>query len=186
VNLSQAYHFTEIRPFAYNVLFATRQTKEFIMQKTVKPIPDGYNTITPHLTFKDAKKAIEFYKKALGAKEMECHQMENGKIIHATLKIGNSMLMLADEFPEHSCGISTPHQLNGTTAMFHLYFDNVDVAFNQAVSAGAKVKMPLADMFWGDRYGQLEDPFGHLWSMSTHIADVSSEEVEKGTKQCCK
>ncbi len=96
------------------------------------------------------------------------------------------MLMMADEFPENSCGISTPQALKGTTVILHLYMQDVDAAYNRAVSAGAKVKMPLADMFWGDRYGQLEDPFGYIWSMAAHIADVSEKDIEKGSKECCK
>lgn len=157
------------------------------MSKKVKAIPDGFNTITPYLTLKDSAKAIKFYKEAFGAKEIEVNHSPDGRIMNAILQIGNSMLMLSDEFPEFSsCNIMPPHSLKGTTTMFHLYVEDVDAAFNQAVKAGAKVKMPVEDMFWGDRYGQLEDPFGHLWSIATHIADLPAHEVEHGAQECCK
>lgn len=155
------------------------------MPKPVKAIPEGYHSITPFLSFKGASKAIQFYKKAFGAVEMECHHTEDGRVMYAALKIGDSMMMLADEFPEGSFGISAPENLKGTTALFHLYVNNADVAFDQAVAAGAQVKMPLADMFWGDRYGQLVDPFGHLWAIATHIADLSAAEIQTGSKECC-
>ncbi len=150
------------------------------MAHKVKPIPEGYHTLTPFLSTTNAAKAIEFYKNAFGAHEIEKHAGPDGKIMHAVLKIGNSLIMLADEFPEHSCGASTPKSLKGTTVMFHLYVEDVDHAFEKAKKAGAEVTMPVADMFWGDRYGQLRDPFGHLWSIATHIADYTPEEMEKG------
>lgn len=156
------------------------------MPKQVKAIPEGYHSITPFLSFKGATKAIEFYKKAFGAQEMECHLSPDGRVMHAVVKIGDSMMMIADEFPENSCGISAPENLKGTTALFHLYVNNADEAFERAVKAGAKVQMPLADMFWGDRYGQLVDPFGHIWSIATHIADLSDAEILAGAEECCK
>ena len=141
----------------------------------VNPIPDGFHTLTPHLTMKDAAAAIEFYKKAFGAVELERHNGPDGKsIMHATLKIGDSRFMLNDEFPE--MGGKGPLALGGTPVTLHVAVEAVDEAFARAVAAGAKVTMPLADMFWGDRYGQLEDPFGHKWSLATHIEDVSPEE----------
>ncbi len=156
------------------------------MTQKVKAIPNGYHTVTPFLSLKDASKAIQFYQHAFGAQEIEKHQAPDGKIMHAVLKIGDSLIMLADEFPQHSCGISAPHSLKGTSAMFHLYVEDVDTAFDKALQAGAKVKMPVADMFWGDRYGQLEDPFGHLWSIGTHKADLTPEQVNKGAEECFK
>ncbi len=156
------------------------------MSKKVKPIPEGYHTLTPFLSIKGASKAIEFYKQAFGAIELECHRFEDGRVMHAAIQIGDSRAMLADEFPENKCGISSPQNLKGTTAVFHLYVSDADAAFDKAVKAGAKVKMPLADMFWGDRYGQLEDPFGHIWAIATHIADKNEEEVQEGAKQCMK
>jgi PhnB protein len=156
------------------------------MTQKVKSIPDGYHTVTPFLSLKDASKAIQFYQHAFGAKEIEKHHAPDGKVMHAVLKIGNSLIMLADEFPQSNCGISSPHSLKGSSAMFHLYVEDVDAAFEKALKAGAKVKMPVADMFWGDRYGQLEDPFGHLWSLGTHKADLTPEQVEQGAKECFK
>ena len=117
------------------------------MKPKVKPIPDGYYTLTPHLSIKDAAKAIKFYKDAFGAKEVEVCDTPDGKIMHAVLKIGNSLLMLADEFPEYGCGISSPKSLKGTTSMLHLYVEDVDASFNKAVKAGAKVIRPVEDQF---------------------------------------
>lgn len=141
------------------------------MSKKVKAIPEGFHTITPYLTLKEAAKAIKFYKDAFGAKEVDVNYSPDGKVMHAILKIGDSLIMLSDEFPESDFGVSTPHSLKGTTTLFYLYVEDVDTAFNKAVKAGGKVKTPVEDMFWGDRYGQIEDPFGHLWSLATHIAD---------------
>jgi PhnB protein len=152
----------------------------------VKKIPDGYRTLTPFLSLKEAAKAIEFYQKAFDAQLVERHDTDDGRIMHAVMQIGDSLVMLADEFPEYGCGITSPQQLKGSSVLFHLYVEDVDAAFDKAVKAGAKVNMPVADMFWGDRYGQLEDPFGHHWSIATHIADFSTEEIEQGAKQCCK
>lgn len=146
-----------------------------------KTIPDGFHTITPYLTLKDASIAINFYKEAFGAKEMEINHSSDGRIMNAVLKIGNSLIMLSDEFPEFTSGVLPPHTLNGSTVMLHIYVEDVDAAFNKAVKAGAKVIMPVDDMFWGDRYGQIEDPFGHLWSLATHIGD----RPELDRKDCC-
>ncbi len=147
------------------------------MPATAKPIPEGFRTITPHLVVRDAAKAIEFYKRAFGAVVLgESHDSPDGKITHAELKIGDSNLMLNDEFPPH--GVS-PQALGGSPVTLHLYIEDVDALFNRAVSAGAKVTMPLMDAFWGDRYGQLVDPFGHRWSLATHKEDVSREEIKK-------
>jgi uncharacterized glyoxalase superfamily protein PhnB len=150
----------------------------------VKPIPDGMNTVTPYLVCKDAARAIEFYKKAFGAEEGGRLSAPDGKkVLHASLRIGDSALMLADEFPDW--GSVGPETLNGTPVVIHLYVKDADSVFDQAVKAGATVKMPLADMFWGDRYGQLRDPFGHVWSVATHVRDVSIEEMEQAAKSMC-
>ena len=151
------------------------------MPAKVKPIPDGYRTVTPYLVVNDAKAAIEFYKRAFGAKEVMKMDGPGGKIAHAELKIGDSMMMLSDEMP--GTGTRAPRSLGGTTAGIFLYFDDVDSTFQQAVSAGAKVDTPLADMFWGDRYGKITDPFGHSWSMATHKEDVAPEEMARRTKE---
>ncbi len=146
------------------------------MPKKVHWIPEGYHTVTPYFSVRNAAKAIEFYKKAFGAEEVVRMPGPDGKVMHAELKIGNSMLMLGEECPEMES--PSPQTLNGTTAGLMLYVKDVDVAFKKAVDAGAKVKTPLTNMFWGDRYGKLTDPFGHSWSMATHIEDVSPEEME--------
>lgn len=154
------------------------------MTKKVKPIPDGYHSITPFLSVKECAKAIKFYKEAFGAQEIEKHNAPDGRIMHAVLKIGNSLFMLADEFPESGCGIAAPVSLKGTTTMFHIYTEDVDTLFAKATKAGAKVTRALENTFWGDRYGQVQDPFGHAWSLSTHIADFSAEEIEKKGSEC--
>jgi uncharacterized glyoxalase superfamily protein PhnB len=153
-----------------------------MLQKKVKAIPDGYHTVTPFLSLKNCTKAIKFYKEAFGAKEIEVNGSPDGKIMHAVLQIGNSLIMMADEFPESKCGISSPHSLKGSTAMLHLYVEDADAVFNKAVKAGAKVIRPMADQFWGDRYGQFEDPFGHLWSVATHTVDLTKEEVAQAAE----
>lgn len=144
----------------------------------VKPIPEGFTSVTPHLIIKDAAKAIDFYKKAFGAEEICRMPGPDGKtVMHAEIKIGNSHVMLADEFPEYGC--VGPQTLKGSSVTIHLYVNDADKVYNQAVAAGAKSTMPPTDMFWGDRYGKLEDPFGHNWSVATHIEDVSPEECAK-------
>ncbi|HEX4794620.1 MAG TPA: VOC family protein [Humisphaera sp.] len=148
------------------------------MAAKVKAIPDGYHTITPNLTIKDAAKAIDFYKKAFGAEETVRMPGPGGKIMHAELKIGSSRIMLADEMPEMGC--MAPTAAGGSPVGFYVYVENVDAAFKRAVDAGATVKMPPMDMFWGDRTSAITDPFGHKWSLSQHIADPTPEEVKKG------
>ena len=143
----------------------------------VKPVTDGYHTVTPHLVVRDAAKAIEFYKKAFGAKEAFRMPGPDGKLMHAEIQIGDSMVMLSDEFPEY--GSKSPQALGGSPVNILLYVENADKVFQQAVAAGATVTMPLADQFWGDRYGKLADPFGHQWSVATHIEDVAPEEMAK-------
>ena len=147
----------------------------------VKPIPEGYHTATPYLTVRDAARAIDFYKRAFGAQEIVRMDGPQGKIGHAELKIGDSMIMLSDEMPMG--GTRSPQTLGGTTAAIFLYVKDVDAAFKQATSAGAKVEAPLADMFWGDRFGKLTDPFGHSWAMATHKEDVAPEEMAKRSRE---
>jgi PhnB protein len=151
------------------------------MPAKVKPIPDGYRTVTPYLVVNDGRGAIEFYKRAFRAKEVMRMDGPGGKIAHAELKIGDSMIMLSDEMP--GSGARAPHSLGGTSAGVFLYVEDVDSIFQQAVSAGAKVETPLADMFWGDRYGKLTDPFGHSWSLATHKEDVAPEEMARRTRE---
>ena len=146
------------------------------MKKATKPIPDGFHTLTPHLVVKGATKAIEFYKKAFGAKEMKRMSGPDGEsIIHADLQIGDSRLLLVDEFPEMNA--RGPLTIGGSPVSIHMFVDDVDTAFERALAAGAEVRMPLADQFWGDRYGVLADPFGHLWSLATHKEDLTPEEI---------
>jgi PhnB protein len=147
------------------------------MPRAVKPIPDGYHSVTPYLTVNDAARAIDFYKRAFGAQETVRMQGPPGKIGHAELKIGDSMVMLADEMAGNNC--RSPQSLGGSTVNIFLYVTDVDSVFKQAVSAGAKADAQPADMFWGDRYGKLTDPFGHCWSLATHKEDVTPEEMRK-------
>ena len=146
-----------------------------------KPIPDGYHTITPTITLKDTRKAIAFYKKAFGAEELRPPSMSpDGKsVMHAELRIGNSMIMLNDEMGDQCKSAETS---GGSPAAFYLYVDNADAAFKKAVDAGAAVVMPVQDMFWGDRWGQVKDPFGYSWSLATHKKDVTPEEIRKGSE----
>ena len=151
------------------------------MPAKVQPIPQGYHSVTPYITVKDAARAIDFYKRAFGAKEIMRMDGPDGKIPHAELKIGDSMVMLADEMPGNNA--KSPQSLGGTTIGIFVYTEDVDHMFKQAVSAGAKVDMPLDDMFWGDRYGKLTDPFGHTWSLATHKEDVAPEEMKRRAKE---
>lgn len=143
--------------------------------RTAPRIPPGMHTVTPHLVCANTPAAIEFYKKAFGAAEITRIAGPDGRIWHAQIKIGDSPIMLVDEFPE--MGSRGPKSIGATPVTLHLYVDNADVTFNQAVRAGCSVRMPLADMFWGDRYGLLEDPFGHSWSVATHQRDICEEEL---------
>jgi PhnB protein len=147
----------------------------------VKPIPEGYHTLTPHMTVRDAARAIEFYKKAFGAVERGVMKGPDGKVMHAELRIGDSIIMLADEFPEFG-GLS-PLSTGGAGMGLHIYVEDVDSAFDRAIGAGGTVEMPVADMFWGDRYGKLVDPFGHKWSIATHTRDVSMKEMEEAQEE---
>jgi uncharacterized glyoxalase superfamily protein PhnB len=146
------------------------------MARATRPIPEGYHTITPHLVVRDAAAAIEFYKKAFGATERGRMPGPDGKtIIHAELRIGDSPLFLMDEVP--AMGSKSPLALGGSPFVIHLYVENVDAAFERATKAGATVEMPVADQFWGDRYGMVADPFGHHWSLATHKEDLTPQEM---------
>ena len=134
------------------------------MSDPVKPIPDGFHTITPALVVKGAAKAIEFYKKAFGAEEIARLDGPGGSVMHAELRIGSSMFMLSDEFPDF--GAVGPEAIGGTPVSLCLYVEDCDATFNRAVEAGATTKVPPADQFWGDRYGKVADPFGHSWSIA--------------------
>ncbi len=150
------------------------------MAASSKPIPPGFHTITPTLTVRNAAQAIEFYKKALGAEELMRMPSPDGKIMHAELKIGDSIIFLGDEVPNMGC--KSPQTLGGSTGTLYLYVENVDKAFQRAIDAGGKTTMPVADMFWGDRYGQFVDPYGHTWGLGTHKEDLTEQEVEERAK----
>jgi len=151
-------------------------------KRKVKAVPEGLHSLIPHLIVKGAEEAIAFYKKAYGAQEISRHPGPDGRrLMHASLKIGDSVLFLADEFPEMgSC--RAPQGTGGTPVTIHLYLEDVDKVFNQAVAAGAKARMPPTTMFWGDRYSQVTDPFGHVWALATHVEDMSLEEMIKRGK----
>jgi len=142
-----------------------------------KPVPEGYHTATPYLVVRNAAQAIEFYKNAFQAQEIMRMAMPDGKIGHAELKIGDSIIFLADESPRMPN--KSPQTLGGCSSGVMLYVEDVDTTFQQALDAGGKTHMPVADMFWGDRYGTIMDPYGHIWSIATHKEDVSPAEVEK-------
>ena len=147
----------------------------------VKPIPEGYHSVSPALTVDGAAEAIEFYQRAFGAKERYRMPGPEGTIAHAELEIGDSVVMLSDPFPQTT--VKPPAELGGTTVGIFVYVEDVDRVFQQAVDAGATVAMPLDDMFWGDRFGSVTDPYGHHWSFATHIEDVPPEEMEKRAKE---
>lgn len=146
--------------------------------KRVEPIPKGYHSLTPNLVVQGAADAIEFYKRAFGAKEKGGRMSDpSGKVLHAEIQIGDSIVMLSDEFPQ--MGSKAPPSLGGTPSSLMIYVRDVDSAFQKAVAAGAKVKMPVADMFWGDRYGTLEDPFGHMWALGTRKENLTPRETAR-------
>jgi PhnB protein len=149
-------------------------------KKAVKAIPAGYTSVTPYLIIKGAGRAIDFYKRAFGAIEQMRMPMPDGRVGHAELKIGNSVVMMADEFPER--GNKSPSTLGGTSGSIMLYVADVDSTFAQAIRAGAREVMPVTDQFYGDRSGFLEDPFGHQWTIATHVEDVSPQEMERRMK----
>ena len=145
------------------------------MNQAVRPIPEGYRTVTPHLVCDKAGEAIDFYKKAFGAVELARMPGPDGRIMHAELRIGDSAIMLADAFPEF--GSQGPLALKGSPVTIHVYENDADAVWARALEAGARPTMELADMFWGDRYGQVADPFGHLWSIATHKRDMTDEQI---------
>jgi uncharacterized glyoxalase superfamily protein PhnB len=155
-----------------------KRSKTMSTSTHVKPIPDGMHSLTPHLVCAGAAEAIAFYQKAFNALELARLPGPDGKLMHAMVRIGDSMLMLVDEFPQW--GSVGPKALKGSPVTLHLYVEDVDARVAQAVAAGATLTMPVADMFWGDRYGQVEDPFGHKWSIATHTRDLTPEEIKEG------
>ena len=155
----------------------TKTSTNMSTKMAVKPIPDGYHTATPYLVVKDAASAIQFYKKAFGATETLRMADPSGKVMHAEVKIGDSPIMLADEFPE--MGARGPQSIGGTPVSICLYVQDVDAQFNQAIAAGSKALRPVQDQFYGDRSGTLTDPFGHVWTIATHKEDVTPEEMRK-------
>jgi PhnB protein len=146
----------------------------------IKPIPDGYHTVTPYLAVDDAAEAIKYYKQAFGAKERVRMPTPDGKIGHAELEIGDSLIMLSDPFPQAST--KSPKEIGGTSASVFLYVEDVDAVVQRAVDKGATVTMEVADQFWGDRFGTVTDPFGHVWSIATHVEDVPPAEMEERAK----
>ncbi len=151
------------------------------MKTQAKAIPDGYHSVTPYLSIEGAADAIDFYKKAFGAKELLRMPMPDGKIGHAEIQIGDSRVMLADENPE--TGGRSPKALGGSPVGLLVYVEDVDRVFQQAMAAGARILRPLKDQFYGDRSGNLEDPFGHKWTLSTHIEDVAPDEMARRMKE---
>ncbi len=147
----------------------------------IEPIPEGYQSITPMFIFKDARKAIEFYKKAFGAEERFVMPGPDGKgVMHAEVRIGNSLIMIGEENPQ--CPSKSAQTMGGSPVSFYVYCENVDKMFKVAVDAGAEVKMPVDDMFWGDRMGTVQDPFGYTWNLATHTRDLTPEEIQEGAK----
>lgn len=150
------------------------------MPNNVRPIPEGYHSISPAITCKNASAAIDFYKEAFGATEINRMAGPGGRVMHAELRIGDSVIFVSDEFPGMS---AAPTSGSTPSSYLFLYTPEVDVVFNRAIAAGAQASMPVSDMFWGDRYGKLTDPFGHSWSVATHKEDVAPEEMKKRMKE---
>ena len=148
------------------------------MSGKVAPIPEGFHTVTPHLVVAGCAEAIAFYTKAFGAGERFRMPGPNGKCMHAEIQIGDCVIMMADEMPEMAC--HSPKALGGSPVALHIYVEDVDGMFQRAVGAGATPVMPPADMFWGDRYARVTDPFGHTWAIATHVRDLTPEEIEAG------
>ena len=150
------------------------------MSANAKPVPDGYHTVTPYLSIRGASEAIAFYRKAFGAEEIYRMEMPGNKIGHAEIQIGNSRVMLADEFPEMPDAVArSPVSLGGTSIGLMIYVPDVDARFKRAIDAGGKVRRPVQDQFYGDRSAVVEDPFGHIWTLATHVEDVSVEEMKR-------
>lgn len=149
-----------------------------------KQIPEGFRSVTPCLTFKDSRKAIEFYKNAVGARMLEIYPSPDGRsTMHATIKIGDSILMMGDEPPDQGC--KSAESLGASPICLYVYVPDTDRTFKQALAAGATETMPVADMFWGDRCGSFKDPFGYTWMIATHLRDLTYEEVQAGAKSFC-
>ena len=146
-----------------------------------KPIPDGFHSITPSLVVTNANEAIEFYKKAFDAQEIYRFPTPDGKILHAMIQIGDSFVMMSDEFP--TMGLKSPSTIGGTSVTLHLYVEDADKIFKQAVDSGAAVTMPIMDAFWGDRYGMVIDPYGHSWAIATHKIDMTPEGMRKAGEE---
>ncbi len=153
------------------------------MNAPVKRIPEDMHSITPHLVCADALGAIEFYKKAFNATGVQTMLAPNGMLMHGMLRIGDSAIMLMEETPEW--GAIGPNTLKGSPVTLHLYVEDADAAFAQALAAGATTVMPLSDTFWGDRYGVVKDPYGHSWSIAHHVRDMTPEEMQAGAAQAC-
>lgn len=146
-----------------------------------KTIPEGFHSVTPMFTFKDVRKAIDFYQRAFGAEELFVMPGPDGKgVLHAEIRIGDSIIMLGEEHPQESC--QSAASLGGSPVSFYLYLEDVDAAFRVALAAGAEVRMPVEEMFWGDRVGTVQDPFGHSWSLATHTRDLTPEEIRQGAQ----
>ena len=163
---------------------AKARPKKKVQAKKVAPIPKGYHSVTPYLCIRGAAQALEFYKKAFGAKEVLRMQAPDGKVGHAEIRIGDSHVMMADEFP--NMGFLGPQSRGGSTVMLHLYVKDVDATMAQATAAGATLKRPIKDEFYGDRSGAVEDPFGHLWNISTHKEDVPPAELRRRGEEAMK
>ncbi|HEY3094891.1 MAG TPA: VOC family protein [Nitrososphaera sp.] len=155
--------------------------KKATSRKKVSPIPKGYHTITPGLAVRNAAEALDFYKKAFGAKEKMRMPGPDGKIMHAEIQIGDSHVTVGEEMPQ--MGHPSPQTINGSPVNLYIYVKNVDKAFDQAVKAGATVVMPVTDMFWGDRHGALQDPFGHRWGIATRKRNLSAKEMQKAADE---
>jgi len=150
-------------------------------QIMAKPIPDGFHTATPSLVVSNSNEAIDFYKKAFGAIEIYKFPMPDGKVLHAMIKIGDSFIMMSDEFS--AMGMSSPKTLGGTSVTLHLYVEDADKTFNQAVNAGAVITMPIMNAFWGDRFGTVMDPYGHSWAIATHKIDMTPDGLQKAGEE---
>jgi len=156
--------------------------KRAAAKKKVQPIPAGYSVVTPYLAVRGAAQAIEFYKKAFGATERMRMPGPDGKIMHAEIQIGNAFIMMNDE----CMGQRSAKSLGGSPVSFYLYFEDADATFKKAIAAGGKELMPVTDMFWGDRMGNLEDPFGYTWTVATHVKDLTPEQMKKGQEEFMK
>lgn len=150
---------------------------------TAKPLPEAQRSVTPHLVVQGAARAIDFYREAFGAQEVMRVPTPNGQLMHAAIRLGDSQVFLVDDMPEpREEGVGSPQTLGGTPVTIHLFVDDVDATMARAAAAGAKITLPPTDMFWGDRYGRLLDPFGHSWSIATHVEDLTPEQIAKNAQ----